>query len=1372
MFGHGSPYHSTVGVTLPTSRCALNRRTTAPTGILLRAWNPIRIFLLATLLASIASPVAAQPTDSDPRNKGLFSRIQGTLRSPLTPREPGDASILPDPTRNYSLSLRLTWGGGANKAWQGEVRLTGGRIDGFVNLGREAEDSGTFELRGNTLEIHQLNAFPYGGCDLKLTAPAHAEIAFELAPRDSPTEVKRHSVRIDQLFAQPVSYSLDDQQNRLHCARSPGDRLKVTFAHPTLIFEPSGAMNFQVQTNVTSVEPIAGSRLKVWVSPARELQELSKSEHEGRLREDDPQELEFGPVAVILPEAEGAYDIHLELLPRRTASALSLSRPKPIAHRIMQVAVVATQCSTPDSTPWRTVAEFDPGSESLGDNVHSGRWSDWLNRIPSLTPGSRMTQGPLGNQLASKRDVRGRSVVSLAPDGWMAYPLPINRIDEPHFLEVEYPSEIPQLLGISIVEPNAAGRVTPLGIDSGLEVAAPEPGHRPGWQRHRIIFWPRTRSPIVVLTNRSPTESACFGRIAIQAGPMSLPAAEASQPLADERLAAAFLDRPVFPENFGASESYDLENDGVWDDWKTFHQGAVRLAQYLKYAGYNAAVVSVASEGSAIYPSDLLRPSPKYDSGVFLSAGQDPVRKDVLELLFRVFDREGLKLVPAVHFATPLPELEQLKRESQPEGLEWIGGDGQPWSAQHRPLRGLAPHYNILDARVQQATLKVLDELERRYAHHDAWHGLALQLGPETYASLPSPAWGFDDLTVERFCRSVGLDVPGKGQSRHRDRSRFLLGEARAQWLAWRASELTRWYAEAQQIAARRRPHSPLLLATHGLPQSAQLLAISRPALPQKAAASDALLSVGLAPNKLADSRGIVLLRPYLQGPVAQLSANGGNLEWNRSAELDRLLLGRLESGVLSYHESHPLALPEFDKLSPFGPEATRLWMATHFVRSGEGVRQRLTRGLASGDAGIFVDGGWLLPHGGEDSLRSALLAFRALPALASEPIPALNDSQRQSLVVRQYVRESTTTIVAINDAAWHADLDLVIEAPNEVQMRESHAALTPAPRDAAIAAHSEWVRESDAYHWRSRLAPFEMRVIEISGAARVRDWRTSYSREVTLLLSDRVKDLRARANQLRTPPPLDSLRNADFETSRGDSPENWLHARGPGIQVAIDAAASHSGRQSLAVKSNKEVVWVRSDPFPAPQSGRIAVWAWLKVKNPEEQSPVRLAIEGRLDGKTYYRYATVGNAAGKSSVLQAAWTQYWFQIDDLPTTGLTDLRVGFDMMGPGEVWIDDVQLFEVWFHENERDELIKHIGLADFNLNNGKLVECERYLASYWPRFLVQHVPLSPRVAQTSRRESPGAAAPPSLDPSSSRPPDRTTWKDRFNGFWPRRGL
>ena len=96
-------------------------------------------------------------------------------------------------------------------------------------------------------------------------------------------------------------------------------------------------------------------------------------------------------------------------------------------------------------------------------------------------------------------------------------------------------------------------------------------------------------------------------------------------------MAAAYFQRPLMPEFFSAGEALDEGSRRTYDDWQTFLDAGRRFMQWLKYAGYNAAVVPIYHEGSTLYPSRLLEPTPRYDSGIFLSAGQDPVRKDVLE---------------------------------------------------------------------------------------------------------------------------------------------------------------------------------------------------------------------------------------------------------------------------------------------------------------------------------------------------------------------------------------------------------------------------------------------------------------------------------------------------------------------------------------------------------------------------------------------------------------------------------------------------------------------------------------------------------------------------------------------------------------------
>ena len=215
----------------------------------------------------------------------------------------------------------------------------------------------------------------------------------------------------------------------------------------------------------------------------------------------------------------------------------------------------------------------------------------------------------------------------------------------------------------------------------------------------------------------------------------------AGQP-AGNRLLAAYYDRPLFPENFSASEAYDEWSGRGLDDWITYYEGATRLVEYLQYVGYNGLVMTVLADGSTIYPSQLLQPTPRYDTGAYFVSGQDPCRKDVLELLFRLCDREGLQLIPALQFARRYRRWKKScvtrARPRPPASRPSMrkGAGGWPYTVVRK---GLAPYYNPLHVRVQDEMLSVVcRELCERYQHHPAFSGLALHLAADGYAQLPA----------------------------------------------------------------------------------------------------------------------------------------------------------------------------------------------------------------------------------------------------------------------------------------------------------------------------------------------------------------------------------------------------------------------------------------------------------------------------------------------------------------------------------------------------------------------------------------------------------------------------------------------------------
>ncbi len=267
------------------------------------------------------------------------------------------------------------------------------------------------------------------------------------------------------------------------------------------------------------------------------------------------------------------------------------------------------------------------------------------------------------------------------------------------------------------------------------------------------------------------------------------------------------------------------------------------------------------------------------------------------------------------------------------------------------------------------------------------------------------------------------------------------------------------------------------------------------------------------------------------------------------------------------------------------------------------------------------------------------------------------------------------------------------------------------------------------------------------------------------------------RAAALRNPPTADVLENPDFEKS-ADSHKGvpgWSITSRDGVSVGLDSSAAHGGKQSAHLASTGPVACLVSRPLPAPTTGRVSMYVWLRIADPNKQPPLRLALESKIGGHDKYSYAPVGrlpNGAPTGVNLSNQWAQYIFQVDDLPLEGITSLRARFDLMGPGEVWIDDVQLCNLAFSRPEIIELSKLITLADAKLQSGQVCDCLHLLEGYWPRFLDENVRL-PQESQPEPKPGAGladqpAAKPPAAEEPPAQNPEHTGWFNRMKNLLP----
>jgi hypothetical protein len=642
---------------------------------------------------------------------------------------------------------------------------------------------------------------------------------------------------------------------------------------------------------------------------------------------------------------------------------------------------------------------------------------------------------------------------------------------------------------------------------------------------------------------------------------------------------------------------------------------------------------------------------------------------------------------------------------------------------------------------------RVILEAAERYADHPSLAGVAIQISGDGYAQLPDDACGLDDVTLRRFANECRLKLPEEDPEHPTRRWEWVQREVRPQWLRWRAQQVTAFYHAMADDLQAVHPHLQLWLCPLEALQSRRLASRVRPTLPPQERVGEGLLQIGLDAEKLAKVPGLTLIRSRSVEPSTLAGSNPLHAEWNASGSLDRQASLFAAPAVSLLGEPLPLRLEAFDKVSPFGPQNTHTFLMSHLSPVGPEARKRFIRSLAATDAHSLLDGGQMLTLGQEDSTRELLERFREIPAERFETVPPPGDDARtQPVTLRRWSDEEATWFYLVNDSPWPLIVDIDLDSQAALTLKNLGADGRQVKLPAA----------AGRVHWKIRLNPYDLAAARVSAAnVTVQDWRTQVDPAVDASLRESIRETRLRANLLRSPTPLDSLANASFEATPLGTREqavipSWSSATGPGISVGLDRRVTKEGGASLHVVSRPPargeaapVIWIRSEPIPTPATGRLAISVWLKTLDAKRQPKLRLAIEGKLDGQPYYRRANVGASEDgrPTQPLKEDWSPFVFPVDDLPTQGLTDLQIGFDLMDEGDLWIDHVQVFDLWFQEIERDSLLKSIALADFQVQEGKVSDSLHFAESYWPQFLRRHVPLDAARVATVPRPAPAPA-------------------------------
>lgn len=1245
-----------------------------------------------------------------------------------------------------TVRLRFAWGGSteSNQRWSGTIRFPGAELSKLQPLGVEADAPVANWIDGESVIIAPLLGRSFDGFDLTVQADEDCTVEMQLQSEQA-TEPISFSASLRQIVEEELRRALDEPGSFFLSHRCPGDQLRVVSQRNSYVFAPQESWHLEILPDLlaqSSQVPVAlkaelvkiGSETVLWQS-SREIAPVA-----------EPNQREPLAFEIVCPETEGAYRIRLTARAVEGFATWLLpgQQSRLLASREIEFVVIDPSARIPTiQEKWEPVLSIDSSNPS------------WWHRLPTWAQVPRLrgkVPGSVGNVKPVVRPAEdGLQLVELpaqqqAPEPyWQAYTLPVQYPGEPHLLEIEYPLSIKQHLSINLVEADAAGRIHSSGPDSGIYTNEMHTSRRGKLGVHRILFWPRTRSPQLLFANLSRDHPAQFGTIRLyrQQPAASLQAAGTNRD--NPRLIAGYLSRPALTENFSASEQLDTVSGLSVHGWGTFLEAAERLVQTAKYRGYNSMLLTVSADGSTLFPSDRLRPSPRYDTGVLAATAPDPVRKDVLEVLLRIFDREGLRLVPVLQLATPLPRLEQLQRrnEAHASGIAWVGHQGQ--LLEQSTPDGQAPYYNLLNEKVQAEIDHMADELLQRCVGHPSFAGIGIQLSSNGYTMLPGPTWGLDDNTFAAFANATeGIKAASlpDDQTRFRKRAELLLGNFRPQWTAWREQQLTKFYANLAATLRSERSDLRLFLTTEDLFASPSLEQQLRRSISSPVPLDDALAARGVDLEKLQKIAGIVPLTAHRISSSADLRKRALNLRLVSAARQGELVPSNSQRATELFYETDRLALPSFDRLNPGGADVSNLKLVHHALPGGSFSREPLMNALATSDSFSLIEGGEFLSLSSGDASREIFQTLAQLPVEAS-----VRTIQRQPIVIRVYRTASETTVAIINQSPWSATLTLPLEAePGTVWKR--------LPEDAPIAdatASSVGHFSSRQGQWQVELEPYDLQAWRFrSTAVRLGELEVALEETATPELAEKIEQIEARTANLDIHRPYPLLQNPGFEQpdAEGTIP-GWQPRQGATGKIEINKQTTRSGNAALRLQSEDSLgVAVQSQPFPTPETGQIVIGAYVRAHHFSSDARLHIVVEDSRSNR-YRRYASLG----PQTLSDKQWSWFEFPVNDLPLASRGQMHIQFHLTGQADLFVDDVELCDLRFEDARRGAIVKRVFASKIALQQGQVMDCLEMLDEYWTQYLVEYVPpvvsTVPTVAEQPRAEHSKPAEPETAEES-----------------------
>lgn len=1237
-----------------------------------------------------------------------------------------DSAISHGQASTIRCELRAVWGGTHLRRYHGTVRVSNGRLRLVRNLSLESDSIGKIHSSApDTLEIRTPSPSRFGGMDIALQAAASSKITFSFQDPVNRKTVE-HSVTIQEILQGNWLKELDEFGAKLAVERQVHDRLQFRSPMESRVLDVGSSWPIAIRGSRTGLSP-GTYWLKTQVS-SREGPVVRLPDRQITLDANGSFPLQEYEVSI--PALEDSYLLEFGLHQRRFLDSLlasnalltrriefvaldNLAKRPLISDWIPQLSVNALEASRPGILSWLSPIR----SPAVATSESWLRWNALADSLKQPIRHGDMSSRSLSTGLATDEDIQ---CLTLGTHAWLAIPIAGLEAGVPHRMLIRTPQDTPFDLVISVKQKNSENEFRPLSSDHRITLSDRDCNKDGAFSTHEVVFWSSGQSEYLFLANRDRKHSASVYDIQIDKGLLAQAETSAqSTDWTEQRMVGVYLDKPLLAEFMASPRTRDSSTGRLLESWSTWQAACERLVQYVRASEANLLVLKVQADGGAIFPSQHLAPTPRYDNGLFFSDGRSPEIKDAVELLLRHCERSRIRVVLALELDSALPELERKRNVSESLYQQKLAEVSE---VQLPPIR-----YNPLNKWVQSEILASIREIVQRYGSSPAFAGIQLQLDRESQVIFRGDRWGFDRETLAEFERSSRTQLPAPDLL-----PRAFQGALRLAFLDWRATQLTQFFEEIGSIVVSSNPNNKLYLNATRLwedspSQNDFYFADSIMRNP-----NEYLGAFGIAPNRLASLPNVVLMQGEFQRTQDTFSAD----EWVRQVSRQHGLgVSQSESKaaiVVQQPTAYTLA-----KYSAF-EEAIRSTAGRPTVyplKSASAIeyRRELVEQIFQSDVQLVANGAWLPRAASSLGIRELHRTLREFPQIRFKDFPTR--PAKSNVKLRVGKQNASTFLQVINNSPWEEEVKLTVQSSTaNPEIRDLRDPRKDNPTDTLeepvrnVKPRLNRSRELTK-EWTTVIRPFDVIGFEIRDPGfRLVDAQHQAPSAVLSRIGEQLSAIESvvvRAADPTQQRPLTELLG-DFEQWTTDGkPAGWNVSSLPRVRISRSTDLPHSGNASLLIENENAgdaSAWIQSRPVRPPENGRIAVQAWLRTSAVDASSVVRMSVVGRRhSGQRFERSEQFGSRNRQQQISNDWGTRpASLYVSEIPAD-LEEFFVSVELIGKGRVWVDDIQVLESWLEPQERVYLQGVMLVAKQKLTENNPFPAEQLLSGPWGRYLAE---------------------------------------------------